>query len=157
MIVRLPPELYSIYPVRFARPSGINNTPEAWAKLERDYRKFLRELREAVWCFGAERLEQDLHDIITGRQGRTSDEEFNELLVKEHDLRKAKGQVNNKGQVNLTELARVIRKQHHLKIKVHSLTKRLARALDARERRVREKAEFDRQMRKPSIVGSGTK
>jgi hypothetical protein len=146
MIVKWPPELYSIHPVRFARPNAINNTPQAWAKLERDYQKFLRELREAVWCFGAERLEQDLHNIITGRQGRTSDEEFDGRLLKEHDLRAAKGKVNK------TEFACEFRRQRHLKIKVRSLVKRLDRALDARERRIREKAEFDRQMR-----GSGTK
>ena len=151
MIVKLPPGWCSIYPVRFARPSVVNDTPQAWAKLERDYRKFLRELQEAVECFGADRVERDLHDIIKGRQGRTPDEEFDTLLVKEHDLRRAKGKVNK------TKFAREFGRQRHLKIKVRSLVKRLDRALDARERRIREKAEFDRMLRKPSVVGSETK
>jgi hypothetical protein len=151
MIVKVPPEWYSIYPVRFSRPSVINDTPQAWTKLKQDYRKFLRELQEAVECFGADRVERDLHDIIKGRQGRTPDEEFDTLLVKEHDLRRAKGKVNK------TEFAREFRRQRHLKIKVRSLVKRLDRALEARERRIREKAEFDRMLRKPSVVGSETK
>jgi hypothetical protein len=163
MIVKLPPEWCSIYPVRFARPSVVNDTPEAWAKLEPDYVKFLRELREAVWCFGAERVDRDLHDIITGRQGRTPDKDLNTLdklnalLVAEHDARKANGLVNKKGQVNLMKLAREFRKEHHLRVKVRSVRTRLTRALKDREQQVREKAEFDRKLRKPSLVGSGTK
>jgi hypothetical protein len=69
------------YPVRFARPSDFNDTPQAWAKLERDYRKFLRELGEAVRCFGAEKVGRDLHEIIKGRQGNTPKEKRNARIL----------------------------------------------------------------------------
>ena len=150
MIVK-PPPWSSFHPVRFVRPSVINDTPEAWAKLERDYRKFLRELREAVECFGTARVEQDVHDMIKGQQGRTPDEKVKALLLAEHDLQAAKGKVNK------TKLAREFRKEHGLKIKVWSVRRRLDRALEDRERQVRAKAEFDRKLRQPSIVGSETK
>jgi hypothetical protein len=160
MIVK-PPQWCSLLPIRFARPSFANDTPEAWAKLEQDYRKLLRELQEAAQCFGAARVEQDVHDIIKGRQGRTPDElnalELNALLLAEHDARAAKGLVNKKGQVDKRALASQFRKKHRLRVKVESVTRRLDRALDAREREIREKAEFDRKLRKPSIVGSETK
>jgi hypothetical protein len=153
-----PPQGCSIHPLRFARPSAVNDTPQAWAKLERDYVKFLRELREAVWCFGAARVEQDVHRIIKGRQGRTPDQKLNALLFKEHDLRKAKGQVKNKGKVNLTELVREVRKKHHLRtVKEDSLRTQVRRLLKTREREIREKAEHERKLRRRSLVGSGTK
>jgi hypothetical protein len=141
----------SPYPIRFARPSIVNDTPEAWAKLERDYWRFLRELNEAVRCFGAERVERDLHNITKGRQGRTPDEKLNGQLLKEYDLRAAKGKVN------VSELLRDFRDKYHLKVTIGALRNRLGRVSDAREQQVREQAEFDRMMQKPSIVGSCTK
>ena len=160
MILKFP-QWCSLVPIRFARTSVVNDTPQARAKLARDYQKFLRELREAVECFGAERVKQDVHDIITGRQGRTPDQDgLNTLLLDEYDSRdsrKAKGQVNNKGQVNKLKLAREFCKTHGLKIKVNSVKRRLDRALDDRKRQVREQAEFDGKLQKPSLIGSGTK
>jgi hypothetical protein len=152
MIVK-PPPVCSIYPVRFARPSVINDTLEAWAKLERDYRKFLQEMREAVDCFGAQRLERDLHDIIKGQRGRTPDQKLDALLLQEHDLRAAKGKVN------YSKLARGFHEKHHLHhVKVEAVRKRLIRALDDRERQVTEKAEFDKKLKaasqQPSIIGT---
>jgi hypothetical protein len=147
----------SIYPVRFARPSVVNDTPDAWAKLERDYRQqFLRELHEAVQCFGAERVERDLHGITKGRQGRIPDK-YDALLLKEHDSRRAKGQANNKGQVNLSKLAREFRKEHHLHAKADSVRRRLTRALGDRDKQAQRDREFQEALREPSIVGSGTK
>jgi hypothetical protein len=141
------------YPVRFVRPSIVNDTPEAWAKLERDYRQLLRELREAVDCFGAERVERDLHAITKGRQGRTPDEDLNgqqlnRQLLEEYDLRAAEGEVN------VSALARDFRNEHHLEVTIGAIRKRLERALDAREQQIREQAEFDRMIREPSIVGT---
>ena len=96
-----------------------------------------------------------MHDIITGRQGRTPDQDgLNTLLLDEYDsrdLRKAKGQVNK------LNLAREFCKTHGLKIKVNSVKRRLDRALDDRKRQVREQAEFDGKLQKPSLIGSGTK
>src|SRR5215469_6063208 len=154
MILKFP-QRCSLVPIRFARTSVVNDTPQARAKLARDYQKFLRELREAVECFGAERVKQDVHDIITGRQDRTPDQDgLNTLLLDEYDsrdLRKAKGQVNK------LNLAREFCKTHGLKIKVNSVKRRLDRALDDRKRQVREQAEFDGKLQKPSVIGSGTK
>jgi hypothetical protein len=154
MILKFP-QWCSLVPIRFDRTSVVNDTPQARAKLARDYQKFLRELREAVVCFGAERVEQDVHDIITGRQGRTPDQDgLNTLLLDEYDSRDSR---KAKGQVNKLKLAREFCKTHGLKIKVNSVKRRLDRALDDRKRQVREQAEFDGKLRKPSLIGSGTK
>jgi hypothetical protein len=147
-----PPQWCSIHPIRFALPSDVNDTPQVWAKLERDYQQFLRELREAVRCFGAERIEQDVHDIVKGRQGRTANEERNKLLLAGYDARAAKGKVK------LIEHGRGVREKHHLRtVKDDSVTRQWRRLLKIRERQSREKAEHDRKLRRPSLVGSGTK
>jgi hypothetical protein len=146
-----PPRLCSLVPIRFVPPSLVNDTPKAWAKLERDYQQFLRELGEAVRCFGAERVKRDVHGIIKGRQGRTANEERNRLLLAGYDARA-------KGKVKLIEAARGVREKHHLRtVKDDSVTRQWRRLLKIRERQSREKAEFDRRLRKPSVVGSGTK
>jgi hypothetical protein len=152
MSILKPPQSCSLVPIRFARASFVNDTPEAWAKLERDYQQFLRELREAVWCFGAARIEQDVHDIIKGRQGRTPDEELNRQLLHEYDLRAAKGKMN------LTEFAREFRKKHHLRtVKDDSVRRQLMRLLKTRERETRKRVEHERKLWRPSLIGSGTK
>ena len=141
--------LFPIYQVRFAQPSVVNDTPEAWAKLERDYVKFLRELREAVCCFEAARVEQDVHNIVKGRPGNTPKKQRNAHLLAEYDARAAKGPVNK------SKLAREYRKKHGLRIKDDSLRKQLDRLLEARDE-IREKAEQEPKLRWPSLIWNGT-
>jgi hypothetical protein len=154
MIVKPPPAWYSIYPLRFARPSVVNDTPQAWAKLEQDYRKFLRELQEAVQCFGADRVERDLHDILKGRQGNTPDEERNTLILAEYDLRARKGRVNK------SELARDLARPHE---QPKSVRRQLLRLLEAREQQAKRKAQGDREFQEAlqrlgkTLLGSVTK
>jgi hypothetical protein len=147
-----PPQWCSSHPIRFVLPShGLDGT-QALTKLERDYQQFLRELREAVVCFGAARVKQDVQDIIKGRQGNTPDEERNTLLLAEYDLQAANGKVN------VSKLARDFRKKHHLRtVKANSLRTQVTRLLETREWEIRKKAESDRMLRKPSVAGSATK
>jgi hypothetical protein len=130
--------------------------PQVWAELERDYVKFLRELREAILCFGADRVEQDVRDIIKGQQGNTPDEELNGLLLAEYDARAVKGEVE------LAELVREFRekppkllRKYLRTVKDDSVRRRMARLLEAREQEDKEKAALD-LMRRPSLVGGRT-
>jgi hypothetical protein len=93
-------------------------------------------LREAVQYLGAQEVERDLHDIITGRQGNTPDEERNALILAEYDSRARKGPVNK------SELARDLARPHE---QPKSVRKQLLRLLEAREQQAKRKALKDRK------------
>jgi hypothetical protein len=150
MIVKPPPEWYSIYPVRFSRPSVVNDTPQAWAKLEQDYRNFLRELQEAVGCFGAERVERDLRDIIKGPQVRAPDEEFNSLLLAQYDAAAAKGPVD------IPEFSRGFYQTHPLGQSAKAIEKRLRRLLKAQKREAERQRKLLTKLKRPSLLNEGT-
>jgi hypothetical protein len=150
MIVKVPPEWYSIYPVRFSRPSVINDTPQAWAKLKQDYRKFLRELQEAVGCFGAERVERDLRDIIKVQRGRTPDAPLNELLLGEYAAAVAKGPVD------ISNFSKAFFKRHGRSQSAQAVEKRLRRLLKAQEREAERQRKLLAKLKRPSLLNKGT-
>jgi hypothetical protein len=152
MIVKPPPGWCSIYPIRFARPSVINDTPQARAKLERDYRKFLRELQEAVQCFGPDRLEQDLRDLIKGQQGRTPDAPLNALLLDEWDAAVAVDPTATR-----TESAKGFYDRYRQQFRpqsVRAVEKRLTRLLQARERKAERERKLLAKLKRPTLIGT---
>jgi hypothetical protein len=67
-------------PLTFATPSLINDTDEARAKVERDYKEIVRE---AVRYLGAKRVKQLNKEVAIARRGRTPDERLNALVIAE--------------------------------------------------------------------------
>ena len=69
-------------PLTFATPSVVNDTPQARAKVERDYKEIVQEV---VRYLGAERVRELNAEVAIARRGRTPDERLNKLLLDEWD------------------------------------------------------------------------
>ena len=138
-------------PLRYP-PSLLNDSPQARARFRRDYRVFLRE---AVQYLGAETVEEDLHDIIKGQQGRTPDKKLNTLLLTEWDAAVAEDPT-----VTRTEVAKDCYERYRQQ-SVRAVEKRLTRALQDRERKAQareRKAERERKLlaklKRPTLLGT---
>jgi hypothetical protein len=69
-------------PVTFATPSIVNDTPQAHAKVERDYKKIVEE---AVRYLGPERVAELNKEVAIARRDNRPDKPLNELVLAEWD------------------------------------------------------------------------
>jgi hypothetical protein len=85
MIVKVPLRLAvpRMQPLTFAPPSGMNDSPQAQAKAEREALVILREMER---YFGREKFKKLVQEISKGGQGNTPDEERNARIVAKYYL-----------------------------------------------------------------------
>jgi hypothetical protein len=69
-------------PLTFSVPTLLNDTNEARAKAERDFKKIVRE---AVWFFGPTKVKQVVLEITKRRKGNTPDQRRNAVMLAEYD------------------------------------------------------------------------
>jgi hypothetical protein len=69
-------------PLTFATPSVVNDTPQARAKVERDYKEIVRE---AVRYFGPKRVKELNKEVAIKRRGNTPKRALNDLVGAEWD------------------------------------------------------------------------
>ena len=119
------------HPLTFFTPSLINDTDEARAKVERDFKKIVRE---AVLYLGAAKVKQIVQEITKGRKGNTPDKQRNARMLAEYDLAAAKGPVNK------TKFAREFSKRHREQ-SLEGTEKHLRRLLAQRQAEAEKKVE----------------
>jgi hypothetical protein len=108
-------------PLTFSVPTLLNDTDEARAKVERDFKKIVRE---AVQYFGPVKVKQVVQEITKRRKGNTPDERRNSLMLAEYDA--APNPVNKK------KFAREFSKKHRQQ-SPEAVEKQLGRLLEARQ------------------------
>jgi hypothetical protein len=108
-------------PLTFSVPSILNDTEEARAKAEQDFKKIVRE---AVWYFGPEMVRQVIKEITKRRKGNTPDERRNSLMLAEYDSAPQR--------VNKTKFARDFFRKHGGQ-SPEAVEKQLTRLLKARQ------------------------
>jgi hypothetical protein len=117
-------------PLTFSVPTLLNDTDEAHAKAERDFKKIVRE---AAWYFGPAKVKQIVREITKRRQGNTPDKRRNALMLAEYDA--APKPVNKK------KFACEFSKKHRQQ-SPEAVEKQLTRLLKARQQaEVKKKAE----------------
>jgi hypothetical protein len=78
-------------PLTFATPSVINDTDEARAKVERDYKEIVREAERYL---GPKRVAELNKEIAMARRGNRPDRPLNDLVLAEWDAAAADGPVD---------------------------------------------------------------
>lgn len=117
-------------PLTFSVPTLLNDTGEARAKAERDFKNIVRE---AVRYFGPAKVKQVVQEITKRRQGNTPDKRRNALMLAEYDA--APQPVNKK------KFAREFFKKHRQQ-SPEAVEKQLTRLLKARQQaEAKKKAE----------------
>ena len=136
-------------PLTFATPSLVNDTPEARAKVERDYKKIVRE---AVRYLGPKRVAELNKEVAIARRGRTPDKPLNELLLAKYDV------AASDGPVDIPRFSEEFYKAHRLQ-SPKAVEKRLKRQLKTQELKVgllkvRDKDRILKAgLQRPSLVG----
>jgi hypothetical protein len=135
-------------PLTFATPSVVNDIPQARAKVERDYKKIVRE---AARYLGAKRVKELNKEVAIARRGRTPNESLNERLRAEYDVAAADGPVD------IPKFSEEFYKAHRQQ-SAKAVERRLRRLLKAWEKA----RDWDRKLKdcqRPSFVGEagGTK
>ena len=108
-------------PLTFSVPTFLNDTDEARAKAERDFKKIVRE---AVWYFGPAKVKQVVQEITKRRKGNTPDQRRNALILAEYDAA-PKPAIKKK-------FAREFSKKHRQQ-SPEAVEKQLGRLLEARQ------------------------
>ena len=76
------PLTFAPRPLTFAPSSFVGETPQTRAKAEREYKDIVRQ---AVRCFGAERVAELNKEVAIARRGKKPNRSLNELLRAEWD------------------------------------------------------------------------
>jgi hypothetical protein len=124
-------------PLTFATPSLINDTDEARAKVERDYKEIVRE---AVRYLGAKRVKELNKEVAIARRGRKPNELLNKLVLARWDKAAVK---------DPTAFSKAFYKEYPQGHSARAVEKRLKPLLKARDRDRKLKAALQR----PSLVG----
>jgi hypothetical protein len=135
----------------FATPSAVNDTPEARAKVERDYKEILRE---AYRYSGPERVRELNKEVAIERRGNTPNKPLNERLLAEHDVAAADGLVE------IPEFSEAFYEKYPQQAHSAAAVRvRLRRLLKAREKARDMDRELKARLQCPSLVGEagGTK
>jgi hypothetical protein len=132
-------------PVTFATPSIVNDTPQAHAKVERDYKKIVEE---AVRYLGPERVAELNKEVAIARRGNRPDKPLNELVLAEWDAAPVKDR---------TEFSETFYRKHPQQAhSVGAVRKRLGRLLKAREQARNRDRKLQAALQRPSLVSEAT-
>jgi hypothetical protein len=129
-------------PLTFATPSVVNDTPQARAKVERDYKEIVQEM---VWYRGAERVRELNAEVAIARRGRTPDERLNKLLLDEWDA----DPVQDPKEFPEAFYEKYPQQAHS----VGAVRTRLRRELKAREKARDRERWLKERLQRPSLVG----
>jgi len=129
-------------PLTFATPSVVNDTPQARAKVERDYKEIVQEV---VRYLGAERVRELNAEVAIARRGRTPDERLNRLLLDEWDADAVQ---------DPKEFAEAFYEKYPQQAhSVGAVRTRLRRELRAREKARDRERWLKERLQRPSLVG----
>jgi len=129
-------------PLTFATPSVVNDTPQARAKVERDYKEIVQEV---VRYLGAERVRELNAEVAIARRGRTPDERLNKLLLDEWDADAVQ---------DPKEFAEAFYEKYPQQAhSVGAVRTRLRRELRAREKARDRERWLKERLQRPSLVG----
>ena len=129
-------------PLTFATPSVVNDTPQARAKVERDYKEIVQEV---VRYLGAERVRELNAEVAIARRGRTPDERLNKLLLDEWDADPVQ---------DPKEFAEAFYEKYPQQAhSVGAVRTRLRRELKAREKARDRERWLKERLQRPSLVG----
>jgi len=129
-------------PLTFATPSVVNDTPQARAKVERDYKEIVQEV---VRYLGAERVRELNAEVAIARRGRTPDERLNKLLLDEWDADAVQ---------DPKEFAEAFYEKYPQQAhSVGAVRTRLRRELKAREKARDRERWLKERLQRPSLVG----
>jgi hypothetical protein len=129
-------------PLTFATPSVVNDTPQARAKVERDYKEIVQEV---VRYLGAERVRELNAEVAIARRGRTPDERLNKLLLDEWDA----DPVQDPKEFTEAFYEKYPQQAHS----VGAVRTRLRRELKAREKARDRERWLKERLQRPSLVG----
>jgi hypothetical protein len=120
----------------FAIPSLVSDTPEARARLRRDFKKLVRRLDRYL---EPGEVEQIVHEATVGQKGNTPKEKRNVLILSEW----------KKDPVNKSKFARNFCKNYPKEgddsKAIRKVRQQLNRLLDIEERQAKERAEWERE------------
>jgi hypothetical protein len=135
-------------PLAFATPSVVNDTPQARAKVERDYKEIVREL---VRYLGPERVTELNKEVAIARRGNKPKRALNELLLTEWDA----APVKDPGEFSEDFFEKCPQQAHS----VPAVEKRLRRLLKDREKARDMDRKLKARLQRPSLVSEarGTK
>jgi hypothetical protein len=125
----------------FVTPTLITDSPEARAKIKREFKEIVRE---AVWYLGAVEVAETLHELTVGQRGDKPDEQRNKRILAERDAASSVTQeifARNFCQKYLGETVEAVKRQ-------------LRRLLKARRQKAEEKAQLDRWFQ-AALAGRG--
>jgi len=129
-------------PLTFATPSVVNDTPQARAKVEGDYKEIVQEV---VRYLGAERVRELNAEVAIARRGRTPDERLNKLLLDEWDADAVQ---------DPKEFAEAFYEKYPQQAhSVGAVRTRLRRELRAREKARDRERWLKERLQRPSLVG----
>jgi len=129
-------------PLTFATPSVVSDTPQARAKVERDYKEIVQEV---VRYLGAERVRELNAEVAIARRGRTPDERLNKLLLDEWDADAVQ---------DPKEFAEAFYEKYPQQAhSVGAVRTRLRRELKAREKARDRERWLKERLQRPSLVG----
>ena len=129
-------------PLTFATPSVVNDTPQARAKVERDYKEIVQEV---VRYLGAERVRELNAEVAIARRGRTPDEHLNKLLLDEWDADPVQ---------DPKEFAEAFYEKYPQQAhSVGAVRTRLRRELKARKKARDRERWLKERLQRPSLVG----